>query len=61
MAKCKSDENKNSLIGRTLIKDVENSYLRSEGRLIVALGIKDLILVETIDAILVAKKNYKFP
>ena len=53
----KSDENKNALIGRTLIKDVENSYLRSEGRLIVALGIKDLILVETVDAILVSNKN----
>ena len=53
----KSDENKNALIGRTLIKDVHNSYLRSEGRLIVALGIKDLILVETVDAILVSNKN----
>ena len=53
----KVDRKNNTLIGRTLIKDVDNSYLRSEERLIVALGIKDLVLVETIDAILVANKN----
>ena len=53
----KVDKENNSLIGRTLTRDVKNSYLKSEGRLIVALGIKDLVLVETIDAILVSNKN----
>ena len=40
-----------------MTRDVKNSYLKSDGRLIVALGIKDLILVETIDSILVSNKN----
>ena len=53
----KVDKENNSIIGRTLTRDVKNSYLKSDGRLIVALGIKDLILVETIDAILVSNKN----
>ena len=41
-----------------MTKNVKNSYLKSEGRLIVALGIQDLVVVETIDAILVSNKNY---
>ena len=36
---------------------LKNSYLRSENRLIVALGIEEIIVVETIDAVLIAKKD----
>ena len=43
--------------GRVIIKNTESCYLRSEGRLIVGNGLKDLIVVETADAILVADKN----
>ena len=51
------DVNQNTLIGNTFTKDVKNSYIRSESRLVIGIGIKDLFLVETNDAILVAKKK----
>ena len=37
--------------------DTEDCYLKSNNRLIAAIGIKNIILIETIDAILVADKN----
>ena len=43
--------------GKVLIKNSKNSYFRSEGRLIVGLGLEDLIVIETTDAILIANKN----
>ena len=43
--------------GKVLIKNSKNSYFRSEERLIVGLGLEDLIVVETRDAILIANKN----
>ena len=43
--------------GKVLIKNSKNSYLRSEERLIVGLGLEDLIVIETRDAILIANKN----
>ena len=54
-----SDKDKagNSTIGKVITEKVKNSYLRSENRLIVALGIEETIVVETIDAILIAKKD----
>ncbi len=51
------DEVGNSIIGRVITENVKNSYLRSENRLIVALGIEEIIVVETIDAVLIAKKD----
>ena len=51
------DINKNTLKGKTYIKDVERSYIRSESRLIACVGITDMIVIETDDAILVAAKN----
>ena len=52
------DLNGNSRIGKTLIFDTKNSYLRSDHRLIVSMGIKNLVIVETNDAILIADKDY---
>lgn len=51
------DSNKNTIIGNTFIKNVKNSYLRSESRLLVGLGLRDLLIIETNDAIFVAKKD----
>lgn len=48
----------NVLIGRTLAKFSRNCYLRSESRLIVGLGIDNLIVIETNDAVLIANPNY---
>ena len=53
----KKDHNKNSLKGKTFIKDVKNSYLRSESRLIVGLGLDNIFVIETDDTVLVANKS----
>ncbi len=44
--------------GNLISKDNKNCYLRSENKLIVAMGLKNLILVETSDATLIADKSY---
>ena len=52
-----SDVNKNTFIGNVFTKNVKNSYIRSESRLIVGIGLDEVLLIETEDAVLVAKKN----
>lgn len=51
------DSQGNVLLGDVMIEDCTDSYLRSESRLIAATGIKNLVVVETSDAILVADRN----
>ena len=51
------DANGNVLEGNVVIKNTKNSYLKSEKRLIVGLGLDDHIVIETNDAILIADKN----
>ena len=51
------DFNGNYSKGKVLIKDSKNSYFRSEDRLIVGLGLEDLLVIETNDAVLIANKN----
>ncbi len=48
------DEHGNVTLGDVVLRDVENSYARSENRLISAIGVRDLVIVETADAVLVA-------
>jgi mannose-1-phosphate guanylyltransferase/mannose-6-phosphate isomerase len=43
--------------GDVLLEDTRNSYLRAEYRLLAALGLDDIIMVETPDAVLVAHKD----
>ncbi|MFL9610289.1 mannose-1-phosphate guanylyltransferase/mannose-6-phosphate isomerase [Methylobacillus sp. Pita2] len=43
--------------GDVYLKNVQNSLVRSEGRFVAAIGVKDLIVVETSDAVLVASKD----
>ncbi len=49
------DDDGNEISGNVLAIDCKGSLLRSESRLIAAVGLEDLIVVETPDAILVAK------
>ncbi len=56
--KSKKDKYGNSLSGRTLMKDSNNCYVRSESRLTVGLGLENLAVIETRDAILVANMNH---
>ena len=53
---CESDENGNSLDGDALIHNCEGTYVQAESRLVAAVGVKDLIIVETKDSVLVADK-----
>ena len=53
----KKDKNNNFIEGSVIAKNSQNCYLRGEKRLIAALGVKDLIVIETSDAILVADKS----
>ncbi len=53
----KKDKSNNFIEGSVLAKNSQNCYLRGEKRLIAALGVKDLIVIETSDAILVADKS----
>lgn len=51
------DENANVLVGDVLTHNVTNSYIRAEHKLVAAVGIKDHVIIETDDAILVVDKN----
>ena len=51
------DEAGNVSKGDVLLRDVHGSYLRSESRLVAAIGVKDLVIVETADAVLVADRS----
>ncbi len=53
----KKDQDGNYIEGKVLLENTSNSYLRSEDRLIVAIDLNDLVVVETRDAILISKKN----
>ncbi len=47
----------NCIEGKVILENTKNSYLRSEDRLIVGIDLKDLIIVETRDAILISDKK----
>ena len=44
-------------MGDVLHHGAQNSYLRSEGPLIAAVGVEDLVVVATADAVLVSRKD----
>ena len=47
----------NYISGKVIDKDSKNCYIRSESRLIVTLGLNNLTIIETSDAILICDKN----
>jgi len=51
------DKRGNVLHGDTCVIDSDNSYIHSETRLVSVVGVKDHVIVETADAILVAHKD----
>ena len=46
----------NVVHGDVLLRDADGCYVRSDGRLVVGLGVKDLTVVETDDAVLIADR-----
>jgi mannose-1-phosphate guanylyltransferase/mannose-6-phosphate isomerase len=47
----------NTTIGEVLTESTVNCYIRSEGPLVAAIGVENLVIVATPDAILVARKD----
>ncbi|WP_227367872.1 mannose-1-phosphate guanylyltransferase/mannose-6-phosphate isomerase [Halomonas sp. M20] len=52
------DDNGNAIQGDVLLHDVSGSFVRSDSRLVAAVGVQDLIIVETDDAVLVAGRDH---
>ncbi|MFM7314164.1 MAG: mannose-1-phosphate guanylyltransferase/mannose-6-phosphate isomerase [Cyanobium sp.] len=51
------DRDGNVLRGRVISENSRNCYLRSEHRLVVGLGVEDLVVIETDDVVLVAQRE----
>ena len=51
------DGSGNALMGDVIAIDCKNSLIRSEKRLIAAIGVEDLCVIETADAILISKND----
>lgn len=52
------DSRGNSISGEVYLHDTHNSYIRSGKRLVAAVGLENMIVVETADAILVASRDH---
>ncbi|MER8776680.1 AGE family epimerase/isomerase [Mesorhizobium sp. M0977] len=53
-----SDKQGNVIVGDVVAIDCENSYIRSDGRLLSAIGLKDVAIVSTADATFVAPVSH---
>ena len=53
----KKDENGNSAHGDVLLQNSNNSYIRSDEKLVAVVGIDDLVIVDTKDALMVAHRD----
>lgn len=51
------DENGNRCIGDAVLVDTANTFIQSEHHLVAAVGVNDLLIVDTADAVLVAHKD----
>lgn len=51
------DAHGNAVSGDVMLHNAKNNYVNSEGRLVTLIGCEDLVVVETKDAVMVAKQN----
>ena len=51
------DENGNAVTGDVILHEATNSYIRADDKLVAAVGVDDLVVVSTKDALLVANKE----
>jgi mannose-1-phosphate guanylyltransferase/mannose-6-phosphate isomerase len=51
------DQEENVFKGQVLARDVKGSFVQSDSRLVTLLGVQDLVLVDTKDALLVASRS----
>ena len=54
---CEKDSNGNAIHGDVVLHNSRNSYFRTDGILVAAIGVDDLVLVATKDVIMVAHKD----
>jgi mannose-1-phosphate guanylyltransferase/mannose-6-phosphate isomerase len=52
-----SDEQGNRVRGQAILIEASNCYIQSDKRLVAAVGVKDLVVVDTGDAVLVADRD----
>jgi len=55
--RAQKDEDGNECHGDVKMIDAENCYVRGNGRLVVGIGLEDVVVVDTPDAVLVAKRG----
>lgn len=51
-----ADEHRNRIEAETVLHDVSDCYIRGEGRMVAAVGVDNLVIIDTPDAVLVASK-----
>ena len=51
------DASGNVISGDVLLNQVNNSYIQAESRLVAAVGVEDMVIIETADAVLVSNKK----
>lgn len=51
------DDSGNSITGKVIQKDTKNSFIFSPGKVVATIGVEDLIIVNTDDALLICKKG----
>lgn len=51
------DQHSNVLVGDVMVENVSNSYIHSEHRLVSVLGVDNIVVVETADAVMIANKE----
>jgi len=51
------DQNDNTFTGDVIAQDTERTLVRADSRLVATVGVKDLVIIETKDALLVAHKD----
>jgi len=54
---CQQDEHHNVIKGDVIAHDTSNSYIHSENKLIATLGVDNLVIIDTPDAVLIANKD----
>lgn len=52
-----ADEAGNRVLGEAVLVDVGNTFIQSEGRMVAAIGLDNLLIVDTPDALLVASRE----
>jgi mannose-1-phosphate guanylyltransferase/mannose-6-phosphate isomerase len=54
---CPADENGNTVCGESIVLDTSNTHIENHDRLVAAIGLDNLLIIDTPDALLVADKS----